>query len=68
MIDAPSLLLPVDAHWARRDPAVVTHDGVTFCFHTAVDLAQDPPTLRIEGTTTRDLREWSAPRTVLDGP
>ena len=64
----PVPLQALDARRARRDPAVVHDGGVFHCFHTVVDTTQDPPALRVESTTSRDLVAWSDPRVVIGGP
>lgn len=68
-VDAePEPMLPLDARFARRDPAVVISAGRAHCFHTVVDTRSDPPALRIDVTTSDDLVHWSEPVVAIDGP
>jgi len=45
-----------------RDPAVVFHDGVFRCFHTAVEPGENRYRLFLDVTESRDLQRWSSPR------
>ena len=51
-----------------RDPALVLHEGVFRCFHTAVERRAGRHVLFLDVSTSRDLAQWTDPVRLTTSP
>ncbi|RYX86491.1 hypothetical protein EON83_02130 [bacterium] len=49
-----------------RDPAAIFHEGLYYCFHTAVETMPDNFALYVDVSHSRDLVNWSSPTRLTE--